>query len=154
MPVQLKIKRRIISSEKQAINFFLALYLLGLNGWWPERIGNEVMWNRTANLIGGEGRNHPLDYVNELLNGEFKGTSEQGLVGIYDIVVAPHRNVCYMSRLIIVLENLKHVGGHYTELTLERCSQLIGRAGQLIDQVYQRNVGTTYLFHSTGNTPS
>ena len=45
----------------------------GVNGFYSERIANEITWNRVANLSGGAGHNLELDLVNELLNNEFKG---------------------------------------------------------------------------------
>ena len=48
--------------------------MTGINGWLPERLGQELTWNRTANLIGGPGNNLPQDLVNEFLNSSFKGT--------------------------------------------------------------------------------
>ena len=47
--------------------------LIGVNGALPPRVASDMLWNRTANLRGGDGRNLALDYVNELMNGEFKG---------------------------------------------------------------------------------
>jgi hypothetical protein len=45
---------------------------LGINGWLPSRIKEELIWNSTANLTGKEGGNLGLDLVNEFLNNDFK----------------------------------------------------------------------------------
>jgi hypothetical protein len=49
------------------------MYFSGVNGAVNSRIAHDLTWNRTANLRGGRGHNLALDYVNELLNKEFKG---------------------------------------------------------------------------------
>ena len=61
------------------INFsFLAfvyyIYYSGVSGWYPERIAQEIIHNRTANIYGGAGHNIPLDLLNEFHNNEFKGS--------------------------------------------------------------------------------
>ncbi|XP_052223855.1 uncharacterized protein LOC127839505 [Dreissena polymorpha] len=43
-----------------------------INGWLPERLRNDLIWNRTVNLRGGIGNNLEADLVNEFLNREFK----------------------------------------------------------------------------------
>ena len=48
-------------------------YILDIQGFQTQRLGHEIVWNRTANLTGGEGHNLPLDLVNEFLNRDFKG---------------------------------------------------------------------------------
>jgi hypothetical protein len=45
---------------------------LGINGWLPSCIKEELIWNSTANLTGKEGGNLGLDLVNEFLNNDFK----------------------------------------------------------------------------------
>ncbi|XP_070564658.1 uncharacterized protein [Ptychodera flava] len=47
-------------------------FLAGVNGWWPPRLANEIIWNRTVNLHGGSGHNIVMDLCNEFLNNEFK----------------------------------------------------------------------------------
>jgi hypothetical protein len=49
------------------------IYLSAFNGTLGPRVAHDMVWNRTANLRGGEENNLALDYVNELLNKEFKG---------------------------------------------------------------------------------
>ena len=39
----------------------------------PKQTKEELLWNATANIKGGEGHNIALDLVNEFLNKEFKG---------------------------------------------------------------------------------
>jgi hypothetical protein len=56
-----------------SLSFQLLQYISGVNGWLPERLRNEMMWNSTANLVGKPGHNIALDLVNEFLNNEFKG---------------------------------------------------------------------------------
>ena len=51
----------------------LRMYVVDVQGFQPARIRQEIIWNRTANLRGGEGHNIPLDLVNEFLNRDFKG---------------------------------------------------------------------------------
>ncbi|XP_070542604.1 uncharacterized protein [Ptychodera flava] len=46
----------------------------GVSGWLPKRMAEEVTWNRTINLHGGEGKNIAMDLATEFLNNEFKGT--------------------------------------------------------------------------------
>lgn len=43
------------------------------NGMCGPRLAQEVVWNRTANMVGKPGHNIELDLVNEHLNLEFKG---------------------------------------------------------------------------------
>lgn len=53
--------------------FILAHRLLvSLNGWLPERLRHDLIWNRTVNYGGGIGRNLPMDLMNEILNRLFK----------------------------------------------------------------------------------
>lgn len=49
------------------------MFNLGIEGWLPERLAFDSVWNRTVNLAGGPGRNMEADIVNEFLNKEFKG---------------------------------------------------------------------------------
>ncbi|XP_062602465.1 uncharacterized protein LOC134264190 [Saccostrea cucullata] len=46
--------------------------LAGIEGWLPERLRMDSIWNRTVNLTAGPGRNMEADIVNEFLNKEFK----------------------------------------------------------------------------------
>ncbi|XP_077996732.1 uncharacterized protein LOC144453084 [Glandiceps talaboti] len=46
--------------------------IAGVNGWLPQNMANEIVWNRTVNLMGGSGRNIPMDLATEFLNNEFK----------------------------------------------------------------------------------
>ncbi|KAK3101689.1 hypothetical protein FSP39_005507 [Pinctada imbricata] len=43
-----------------------------INGFLPERLAKELVWNSTANLSGLPGHNVALDLVNEFLNNDFK----------------------------------------------------------------------------------
>ncbi|XP_070547020.1 uncharacterized protein [Ptychodera flava] len=43
-----------------------------INGYLPARQAEEMLWNATANLKGGAGKNIPLDLLNEFLNNDFK----------------------------------------------------------------------------------
>ncbi len=45
----------------------------GLAGYYPPRIQEEILWNRTINLQGGLGHNIAMDRVNEFHNAQFKG---------------------------------------------------------------------------------
>ena len=47
--------------------------MAGINGWLPEKLQEEIIWNRTVNYSGGMGRNLPADLMNEILNRLFKG---------------------------------------------------------------------------------
>ena len=49
------------------------LVLSGVNGYLPENLRLDMIWNRVANLQGRPGGNIGLDLVNEFLNGDFKG---------------------------------------------------------------------------------
>ena len=49
--------------------------LIGIRGFYPPRIREELIWNRVANLRGGAGHNIELDLLNEHLNNEFKGAN-------------------------------------------------------------------------------
>ena len=53
--------------------YFQNILHKGVNGWLTPRVANEIKWNRTVNLVGGEGRNIEMDLCNEFLNNEFKG---------------------------------------------------------------------------------
>ena len=48
-------------------------FFAGQAGWLSPRLIEEILWNRTANLQGGPGRNVALDRVNEFHNNQFKG---------------------------------------------------------------------------------
>jgi hypothetical protein len=50
--------------------------LAGINGWLPQRLQKDLLWNRTVNLTGGAGKNLEMDLVNEMLNKEFKGIAD------------------------------------------------------------------------------
>ena len=50
--------------------------VVGVNGFYPPRIQEEITWNRVTNLKGGAGHNLELDLVNEFMNNEFKGKSD------------------------------------------------------------------------------
>ena len=56
------------------IYFILFYFVKGLNGWLPERLRMDLIWNRTVNLTGGESANNQINLVDEFLNKEFKGT--------------------------------------------------------------------------------
>nr|XP_006824415.1 PREDICTED: uncharacterized protein LOC102804843 [Saccoglossus kowalevskii] len=43
-----------------------------INGFLPARLAYEMVWEATANLEGGIGKNIALDLVNEFLNNDFK----------------------------------------------------------------------------------
>ena len=70
-----------LSLQKHALSylsmsFCVALFcslFVGVNGFYPERIRHDAVWNRVANLTGGRGKNIAYDLVNEFLNSEFKG---------------------------------------------------------------------------------
>lgn len=47
--------------------------MLGIEGFYVERVREDLKWNRVANLSGQPGGNLGLDLVNELQNNEFKG---------------------------------------------------------------------------------
>jgi hypothetical protein len=51
----------------------IKLFNSAVNGALNARVAHDMTWNRTANLSGGMGHNLALDYVNELMNKEFKG---------------------------------------------------------------------------------
>ena len=44
---------------------------------WLTRLIHDLIWNRTGNVNGGPGQNVALDLVNEFLNNEFKGETNQ-----------------------------------------------------------------------------
>ncbi|CAC5388947.1 unnamed protein product [Mytilus coruscus] len=46
--------------------------LISVNGWLPEKLKNDLIYNRTVNYGGGMGRNLPQDFMNEILNRLFK----------------------------------------------------------------------------------
>lgn len=46
---------------------------VGVHGALPPRLAHDMVWNSTINLSGGENANMGADYVNELLNRQFKG---------------------------------------------------------------------------------
>ncbi|VDI05718.1 Hypothetical predicted protein [Mytilus galloprovincialis] len=46
--------------------------LVSVNGWLPEKLKNDLIYNRTVNYGGGMGRNLPQDFMNEILNRLFK----------------------------------------------------------------------------------
>ena len=48
-------------------------YVIGVAGWMPLKIRQELIWNRTINYSGGQGRNIPSDLMNEFFNRIFKG---------------------------------------------------------------------------------
>ncbi|XP_053406393.1 uncharacterized protein LOC123566698 [Mercenaria mercenaria] len=48
------------------------MLLAGISGFLPQRLSNEILWNRTVNIKGGEGRNIAMDLANEFINRDFK----------------------------------------------------------------------------------
>ena len=50
--------------------------LAEIDGWFPERVKQDLIRNRTVNFGGGIGRNLPLDFKNEILNRFFKDVLE------------------------------------------------------------------------------
>eukprot|EP00105_Crassostrea_gigas_P043801 XP_019927949.1 PREDICTED: uncharacterized protein LOC105340967 [Crassostrea gigas] len=64
--------------------------LAGIEGWLPERLAFDSVWNRTVNLAGGPGRNMEADIVNEFLNKEFKDSLRDAGGNITDETVARH----------------------------------------------------------------
>lgn len=68
--------------------------LADVQGWLPQRLRNELIWNRTANLQGKKGHNIALDLVNEFLNKDFKENLKSGK-GHYNI-----KNVERASQLV------------------------------------------------------
>lgn len=47
--------------------------LAEIAGWLDRRLADDVLHNRTVNVIGGLGHNVAMDRVCEFLNAEFKG---------------------------------------------------------------------------------
>lgn len=45
----------------------------GIGGFYPERVGQDLKWNRVLNLQGKAGGNMSLDLLTELMVREFKG---------------------------------------------------------------------------------
>ena len=45
----------------------------GVSGFLPERLREDMTWNRVANIHGIQGKNIGLDLLNEFINNEFKG---------------------------------------------------------------------------------
>ena len=56
-------------------NNFISFFT-GVSGWLPDHLAHDAVWNRTANLVGGPGKNLALDLVNEFENREFKSKNE------------------------------------------------------------------------------
>ncbi|CAC5386074.1 unnamed protein product [Mytilus coruscus] len=46
--------------------------LVSINGWLPDKLKHDFIYNRTVNYGGGIGRNLPMDFMNEILNRLFK----------------------------------------------------------------------------------
>ncbi|CAG2194617.1 unnamed protein product [Mytilus edulis] len=46
--------------------------LVSINGWLPDKLKHDLIYNRTVNYGGGIGRNLPMDFMNEILNILFK----------------------------------------------------------------------------------
>jgi hypothetical protein len=46
--------------------------LVSINGWLPDKLRSDLIYNRTVNYGGGLGRNLPLDFMNEILNRLYK----------------------------------------------------------------------------------
>ena len=46
--------------------FFPKYFILGQNGWLPNRLKHDMMWNRTANITGGLAKNVSLDYAMDM----------------------------------------------------------------------------------------
>lgn len=46
--------------------------LVSINGWLPDKLKHDLIYNRTVNYGGGIGRNLPMDFMNEILNRLFK----------------------------------------------------------------------------------
>ena len=46
---------------------------VGVNGFHPPRVAEDIIWNRVANLTGRDRGNVGLDFVNELINNSYKG---------------------------------------------------------------------------------
>ncbi|XP_078141846.1 uncharacterized protein LOC144539769 [Centroberyx gerrardi] len=60
--------------DRKHPNYFTIAFrmLAGIEGFYPERIQQDLKWNRVANLQGQAGGNIALDLVNEILNNEVK----------------------------------------------------------------------------------
>ncbi|XP_044023802.1 uncharacterized protein LOC122862399 isoform X8 [Siniperca chuatsi] len=52
--------------------------ITGMEGFYPERVRQDMKWNRVLNLQGTSGGNISLDLLTELLISEFKGVIEFG----------------------------------------------------------------------------
>lgn len=46
--------------------------LVSINGWLPEKLRSDLIYNRTVNYGDGLGRNLPMDFMNEILNRLYK----------------------------------------------------------------------------------
>ncbi|VDI42943.1 Hypothetical predicted protein [Mytilus galloprovincialis] len=53
--------------------------IAGVSGWLPDRLRQDLIWNRTVNYRGGQSNNIEMGMMNEFLNREFKDMSP-GLV--------------------------------------------------------------------------
>ena len=70
----------------------MALYS-EISGWWPPRVAQEVVHNRTINLQGSKGHNIAMDRVCEFLNADFKGTKQNLQIDL--IWLISHRLNCF-----------------------------------------------------------
>ncbi|XP_055958831.1 uncharacterized protein LOC130014046 [Patella vulgata] len=64
--------------------------IASISGWHPERLRQDLIWNRAVNLSGGPGRNPEADLVNELLNKEFKESLKDAVGNLTPETVARH----------------------------------------------------------------
>lgn len=55
------------------ISNLIIFIVTDIGGALPERLRQDLIWNRVANVKGREGGNVGLDLVNEFLNNDFKG---------------------------------------------------------------------------------
>ena len=46
--------------------------LVSINGWLPEKLRSDLIYNRTVNYGSGLGRNLPMDFMNEIINLMYK----------------------------------------------------------------------------------
>lgn len=80
--------------------------LTGMAGFYSQKIRQEMKWNRTVNIRGGEGNNIPMDLANEFLNKDFKNNLKNANGRYTDVDV--HRRSIMVGPFQKTLKKLFH----------------------------------------------
>ena len=102
----------------------------GIEGFYPERIRQDMKWNRVLNLQGTSGGNISQDLLTELLINEFKGRIASSSSSSSSSSVSLKLTSCPVSGVI------KFGKGSFTPQQVEQSAHLAGSQARHLDRIF------------------